>query len=74
MQLPTLASFTTATRNIYYAKPSKLFNFGERQLNIILCQLRHNASNLNFDLCRGFLRDNATCDICGYHTEFAFLL
>jgi hypothetical protein len=29
-------------------------------------------SKLNFDLRCHFLRDNATCDMCGYHTENAF--
>ena len=57
---------------MYYKKTSKLFNLGKRQLNIIHCQLRNSASNLNFDLHCHFLRDNATCDMCGYHTENAF--
>ena len=71
-QLPTLASFKTAIKNMFYKKTSKLFNLGKRPLNIIHCQLRNSASNLNFDLHCHFLRDNATCDMCGYHTENAF--
>ena len=36
------------------------------------CQLRNNASNLNAHLKSHFLRDNATCDSCGHHTENSF--
>lgn len=70
--LPTLASFKTAIKNMYYKKPNKLFNHGKRQVNILHCQIRNNASNLNFDLHCHFLRDNATCDMCGHPTENAF--
>jgi hypothetical protein len=54
---------------MYDRKPNKLFNLGKRRLNIFHCQLRNDASNLNFDLHCHFLRDNATCDMCGYHYD-----
>jgi hypothetical protein len=33
------------------------------------CQLGNISSNLNADLKSHFLRDSASCDNCGHHTE-----
>ena len=70
--LPTLSSFTNAIKHLFYRKPMKLFNHGNRCVNIIHCQLRNSASNLNADLHKDFIRDNCICDNCGFHTENAY--
>lgn len=36
---------------------------------IIHFQLRDNASNLNADLNKDFIRDHPNCDSCGHQTE-----
>ena len=41
---------------------------GQRKYNIILCQLRNNASNLNSDLYRDHLIESAAC-VCNYDNE-----
>ena len=56
--LPTLFSFTNAIKHLFYRKPIKLFNHGNRCVNIIHCQLRNSASNLNADLYKDFIIDN----------------
>ena len=48
---------------------SDIFKYkGNRKINIILCQLRNSASNLNFDLFNSHLNDNPACT-CGYPVE-----
>ena len=70
--IPSLTSFKNALKKFYCFKPNKLFDFGNRKCNIVHCQLRNNASNLNADLKSHFLRDSAACDCCGHHTENSF--
>ena len=41
------------------------FNFGNRKENIIACQLRNDASNLNYDLWCHHLTDDPRCSHCG---------
>ena len=64
--LPTLSSFTNAIKHLFYRKTMKLFNHGNRCVNIIHYQLRNSVSNLNADLHRDFIRDNCICDNCGF--------
>lgn len=40
--------------------------------NIIHCQIRNNARNLNADLFNHFLCENSICDMCGYVSENAY--
>ena len=40
------------------------YNFGIRKFNIIHCQLRNEASNLNALLFKDFLSDNTDCANC----------
>ena len=40
------------------------YSYGPRKLNIILTQLRCNASFLNYDLCKVKILSNASCN-CG---------
>lgn len=74
--LSTLSSFTHAIKNMYCSKAKKYFNYGVRRENIIHCQLRNSASNLNDELFNHFLIDNPSCDMCGINNEhvLTFLL
>ena len=45
-------------------KPPTYFFDGERQSNILLCQLRNNKSQLNFDLKNDKLKDSPNCIHC----------
>ena len=69
---PSLSSFRNALKKLFCLQTNKLFDIGKRKSNIVHCQLRNNASNLNAHLKSHFLRDNATCDSCGHHTENSF--
>ena len=56
-------------------KPPKYFFDGERQSNILLCQLRNNKSQLNFDLKNDKLKDSPNCIHCqAPETKKHFLL
>jgi hypothetical protein len=44
------------------------YSYGPRKLNIILTQLRCNASFLNYDLCKVKMLSNASCN-CGAPCE-----
>jgi hypothetical protein len=44
------------------------YSYGPRKLNIILTQLRCNASFLNYDLCKVKILSNASCN-CGAPCE-----
>ena len=48
---------------------SKLYNYGQRKLNILHCQLRNFSSNLNADLFNYNLVDSPKCLKCGYCFE-----
>lgn len=54
---------------MYCSKAKKYFNYGVRKENIIHCQLRNSASNLNADLYNHFLSANPICDMCGNNNE-----
>jgi hypothetical protein len=69
---PSLSLFRNALKKLYSLQPNKLFHIGKRKSNIVHCQLRNNASNLNADLKSQFLRDSVSCDICDHHTENPF--
>ena len=70
--IPSISSFKNALKKLYSLQPNKLFDIGKRKSNIVHCQLRNNASNLNADLKSHFLRDSASCDMCGDHNENSF--
>ena len=44
------------------------YSYGPRKVNIILTQLRYNASFLNYDLCKVKILSNASCN-CGAPCE-----
>ena len=46
----------------------RYYSYGHRKLNIILTQLRLNASFLNYDLCKVKILSNASCN-CGAPCE-----
>ena len=58
-----LRSVYSITNNIFKLS-------GSRQINIILCQLRNNASNLNYDKYNDHLIDSPLCG-CGQSNETA---
>ena len=67
---PSLAIFKAKLKNWGATnKPCRYFNFGNRKENILHCQLRNNASNLNAHLKNHFLSDIQSCQKCGFHTE-----
>ena len=70
--LSSLTSFKTAIKNIYCIKPKKYYNYGSRKMNILHCQLRNNASNLNADLFNHFLKEDKSCDMCGFSSETSY--
>lgn len=51
---------------------SKLYNHGQRNLNILHCQLRNISSNLNADLYNHNLVESSKCLRCGYSYEDSF--
>ena len=54
----------------YINHTSDEFNFGNRRENIILCQLRNKASNLNAHLLKDYLTDDPHCSHCGYEFKW----
>ena len=50
-------------------KTKQHFNFGNRRKNIVLCQLRNKASNLNAHFLKDHLTDDPYCLHCGYEFE-----
>ena len=63
-------SFKSNIDKIYKPdKPPKYYNFGLRKLNIIHCQLRNEASNLNSHLFHDFLTEDPSCPKCLYACE-----
>lgn len=50
-------------------KAYKHYSFGNRKENIILCQLRNKASNLNAHLFKDFLINDSRCTNCGSESE-----
>ena len=67
--LPTVSAFKKSLKNIFLRKPNKLYDYGRRKLNIIHCQLRNKASNLNADLFNHYLRENSNCENCDSDCE-----
>jgi hypothetical protein len=68
--LDTLSKFKKAIRSSISMPIPRHYSYDPRKLNIILTQLRFNASFLNYDLCKGKILSNASCN-CGAPCENA---
>jgi hypothetical protein len=66
--LDTLSKFKKAIRSSISMSIPRHYSYGPRKLNIILTQLRCNASFLNYDLCKVNILSNASCN-CGAPCE-----
>jgi hypothetical protein len=66
--LDTLSKFKKAIRNSISMPIPRHYSYGPRKLNIILAQLRCNATFLNYDLCKVKILSNAFCN-CGAPCE-----
>ncbi|SMN17477.1 hypothetical protein CRYPA_1947 [uncultured Candidatus Thioglobus sp.] len=66
--LDTLSKFKKAIRSSISMPIPRHYSYGPRKLNIILTQLRCNASFLNYDLCKVKILSNASCN-CGAPCE-----
>ena len=66
--LDTLSKFKKAIRSSISMPIPRHYSYGPRKLNIILTQLRCNASFLNYDLCKAKMLSNASCN-CGAPCE-----
>ena len=66
--LDTLSKFKKAIRSSISMPIPRHYYYGPRKLNIILTQLRCNASFLNYDLCKVKNLSNASCN-CGAPCE-----
>ena len=66
MSLKTSTSLLSLKRalNVNLKKPPHYFSIGDRKLNICLCQLRNDKSDLKYDLYNGHLFPSADCG-CG---------
>jgi hypothetical protein len=62
--LDTLSKFKKAIRSSISMPILRHYSYGPRKLNIILTQLRCNASFLNYDWCKVKILSNASCN-CG---------
>jgi hypothetical protein len=60
--LDTLSTFKKAIRSSISMPIPRHYSCGPRKLNIILIQLRCNASFLNYDLCKVKILSNASCN------------
>ena len=72
----SIASFKNKLKNPRIHPNIKLYNYGKRKTNIIHCQLRNQASNLNAHLHNHFLISNPSCDLCAnpYEDSYHFFL
>jgi hypothetical protein len=66
--LDTLSKFKKAIRSSISMPIPRHYYYSPRKLNIILTQLRCNASFLNYDLCKVKILSNASCN-CGAPCE-----
>jgi hypothetical protein len=62
--LDTLSKFKKAIRSSISMPIPRHYSYGPRKMNIILIQLRHIASFLNYDLCKDKKKSSASCN-CG---------
>jgi hypothetical protein len=62
--LDTLSKFKKAIRSLISMPIPRHYSYGPRKMNIILIQLRHIASFLNYDLCKDKKKSSASCN-CG---------
>jgi hypothetical protein len=66
--LDTLSKFKKTIRSSIPMPNPKRYSYGPRKLNIILTQLRCNASFFNYDLYQVNILSNASCN-CGEPCE-----
>jgi hypothetical protein len=72
---PSLSIFKAKLKIMNIAKVKKKkqhYNFGNRRENIILCQLRNKASNLNAHLMKDHITYDPHCFYCGHDFEDNF--
>ena len=69
---PTLSIFKAKLKRMNIVKVKKHYNFGNRRENIILCQLRNKASNLNSHLMKDHITYDSHCFYCGHDCEDNF--
>lgn len=53
------------------SKEKRVFDHGPKRENIIHCQLRNKASNINAHLNEDFLIEDSSCQYCGNSYEDA---
>lgn len=70
--LPTVSSFKKAIKTYSLESQTNFMTLDTEKANIIHCQIRNNARNLNADLFNHFLCENSICDMCGYVSENAY--
>ena len=66
--IDTLSKFKKAISSTISMPILRHYSYGPRKLNIILTQLRCNASFLNYDLCKVKILSNTSCN-CGAPCE-----
>ena len=71
MQNVTSLALFKKKLNENIVKPPGHFSLGPRKLNVILCQLRNETSNLNHHLFRSHLSESSQC-ACGYDIEDSY--
>ena len=69
--LDTLFKFRKAIHSSISIIILRQYSYGPRKLNIILTQLRCNASFLKYDLCKVKILSNASCN-CGIPCENSY--
>ena len=73
--LDTLSKFKKSIRSSTSIPIIRHYSYGPRKLNIILTQLRCNASFLNYDWCKVQILSNASCNCsapCKHFHQFTF--
>jgi hypothetical protein len=66
--IDTLSKFKKAIRSSILMSIQRHHSYGHRKLNILLAQLRCNASFLSYDLCKVQIVSNTSCN-CGAPCE-----
>ena len=68
----SISSFKNMLKSYFCKKVNELYHFGERRYNVLHCQIRNKASNLNLDLYSQGLSVTPMCDNCNNFIEDAY--